>query len=199
MKHNKPRIHLGISVAIILALGALGLGGWILFTQDAGQNQQDKEVLESKADSSADKLLALCSQGDAIALALQKSGLCSDSADIKDIIIGATGPVGPMGPMGPPGRDGKDGERGPRGATGATGSIGKAGIDGIDGTDGANGEPGPAGPQGIPGEPGPTGAQGEPGPAGKSCPDGWHFEEEMINGKPAMVCRQDEPQPIGVK
>lgn len=211
-EHRKPRSRLGI-VSLIIALGALGLAGWVWTTVQHSDTttrlestEQDKATLEGEADSTADRVLTLCARGDRVARVLNEAGVCEGSARLKRA-TGPQGPVGPegaQGPMGPQGPQGPQGERGPRGIQGPAGEDGQDGAGGAQGPAGPQGEPGPQGeqgPQGPQGEDGQDGAggqdgadgtDGKPGPA---CPDGYHGEETTHNGRDAFICYRDDSSP----
>lgn len=98
---------------------------------------------------------------------------------------------------------------------GERGRNGKNGQDGTDGVDGEDGRPptqteidagiarycaernecrGQKGDPGTDGQDGTDGKDGEPGPM---CPDGYHGEEDMHNGREAFICYRDGSEPGG--
>jgi hypothetical protein len=167
MRRNLSRISL--AAAIIVAVGLLGIGAWVVFGvdwvqtgDDLATSEQDKKVTEGIADENADVIKTLCARGDQVAKVLHEAGACAGAERIKEIVgpAGAVGPQGVQGPQGPQGVQGPKGDRGSRGFPGARGPSGPQGGPG------ATGELGTQGPQGDQGVPGPAGPQGEPGPAG---------------------------------
>jgi hypothetical protein len=179
MSHNeirprRIRIQWSWVVAVVIALGVLGFGAWLVFallanqtSGDLAESERKGEIVEGQADQNADRTLALCGRGDQVAKALHDAGLCGGAERLKEI-VGPTGPAGPAGEagvQGPPGPQGEAGQRGPRGFPGAQGPQGDPGVDG---SAGAGGEAGPPGPQG---EPGPAGADGTDGTDGQDGED----------------------------
>jgi hypothetical protein len=200
IRPRRVRVQWSVAMAVIIALGALGLAAYVYFTIDAGRvsddlatSERDKAVVEGEADQNADRTLALCGRGDQVAKVLHDAGLCGGAERIKEI-VGPTGPAGPAGAQGvqgPPGPQGETGARGPRGFPGAQGPQGDPGVDG---SAGAGGEAGPPGPQG---EPGPAGADGTDGTDGQDgedatkCEDGYTRTDVPVDhdGDPATPDR----------
>lgn len=210
--HKKQRSTQFVVAMLVLSVLALGVGGYMLFSQsrtngeaiqsvqntlhktcDAARNNdvqlaaQDKENCQRAKDNQLTEVI----QG--------PPGIQGDKGDKGD--RGDTGPPGPRGMTGKqgiPGLLGPVGPVGPRGVPGAPGPLGETGQPGLPGEAGPKGDQGDAGPSGPPGEPGPVGPQGEPGPAGPAgptCPNGVQPQQRTvlttqspITGEAVWVC-----------
>lgn len=160
-------------MSLIVALGAAGLAGGAIAVVRQTETSDQLSSTQDQAHTTADRLLALCGQGDRVAQALHDAGVCAEGRRLR-VVAGPEGPAGPagaQGPMGPAGpagedgadgRDGVDGKDGKDGKPGPQGPAGEDGTDGTDGADGAQGEPGPVGPAGVDGQDGTDGQDGEP-------------------------------------
>lgn len=101
------RSRLGV-VSLIIALGAAGLAGWAVMAVEHADTAakledtvQDKRVLAEGADTTAERVLALCGRGDRFAAALHRAGLCGDSRQLQELVEGPAGAMGLPGPAGP--------------------------------------------------------------------------------------------------